>query len=114
MSPIIINAIVLKEDGVWIAQCLEFNFVSFAVTLDELPRTFMQQVEDQIEADLEAGQSPFFGYRRAPQKYWDMFEEIKRRSKPIKPKKSLPRRVREFLDRQTKIDAFLFPASAAA
>jgi hypothetical protein len=114
MSPVVINAILLEEDGMWVAQCLEFNFVSFAATLDELPRTFMQQIEDQVAADLEAGQSPFFGYKRAPQKYWDMFEEAKRRSKPIKPKKSLPRRVMEFLDRQTKIEASLFPASAAA
>jgi len=106
MDPITINAIVLREDGMWIAQCLEFNFVSFAASLEELPQVFVQQVADQIEADLEAGQSPFFGYRPAPRECWDRFEEIRRSSKPIQ--------MVELLDRPTKVDAFLFPESAAA
>ena len=90
MGPIIINAIVLQEDGMWIAQCLEYNLVSCAETLAELPGELMRQVKSQIEADESAGKRPFFAYKPAAPKYWAMFEEAKLRSTPILPAQSVP------------------------
>jgi len=87
MSPIVINAVAFQEDGLWIAQCLEYDFVGCAETLDELPDEFLGQVTDQIEADLEAGHEPFFGFKPAPQRYWALFAAARAVSKPLKPRK---------------------------
>jgi hypothetical protein len=90
MNPIIINAIVFQEEGMWIAQCLEYNLVSCAETLPELPGELMRQVRSQIEADRSAGRTPFFAYKPATPKYWAMFEEVKLLSMPILPEESIP------------------------
>jgi hypothetical protein len=83
MDTITINAVVFQQDGVWVAQCLEHNFVSFAKTQDELPHTLMRQILAQIEIDSEDGHSPFFGFEPAPAKYWEWFERARRQSEPI-------------------------------
>ena len=88
--PIFINAIAFQEDGMWIAQCLEYNLVSCAETLQELPGELMRQVRSQIEADQRAGEAPFFGYKPAGPRYWAMYEEARLRSMPILPEESVP------------------------
>jgi hypothetical protein len=88
--PIFLSAIIFQEDGMWIAQCLEYNLVSCAETLDELPGGLMRQVRAQIEADRRAGAPPFFGYKPAGPKYWAMYEEAKLRSVPILTEESVP------------------------
>jgi hypothetical protein len=113
MTPIKINAVAFQEDGLWIACCLEYNFVSCAETLEGLANELFRQVIGQIEADLEAGHEPFFGYKPAPQEYWDMFAAAKAVTKPIKPRKSVSQRWREFRDR-AKVETQLFPIAAAA
>ena len=111
MSPILIRAVALKEDGMWVARCLEYNFASCAETLEELPNALLRQVIDQIKADIEAGQKPFFGFKPAPQKYWDMFTAALEVSRPLKPRKSLSQRWRELLD-HAKVETQLIPVAA--
>jgi PHD/YefM family antitoxin component YafN of YafNO toxin-antitoxin module len=77
MDAILINAVAFPADGMWIAQCLEFNFVSCAATRDELPGALLRQVLGQIEVDVEDGREPFFEFQPAPAKYWQLFEEAK-------------------------------------
>jgi hypothetical protein len=107
-----INAVVYQENGRWIAHCLEYDFVSCAEKLDDLPNELLYQIIDQIEGDVEAGHEPFFGFKPAPRKYWEMWEAVRAVSKPIKPRKSLSLRWRELVER-SKIEALLFPVAAA-
>ncbi|HVF59646.1 MAG TPA: hypothetical protein VNJ70_07550 [Thermoanaerobaculia bacterium] len=110
MPAITITAVVFPQDGMWIAQCLEYNFVSCAATLDELPGELIRQVRAQIEVDLEAGEEPFTGFKKAAPKYWRMYEEVRAHSRPLKP--SLLERARALLS--GGIDARLFPVAKAA
>lgn len=104
MNPILINAIVFQADGMWIAQCLEYDFVSCAATRDDLPAALMRQALAQIELDLADGREPFFEFKPAPARYWRMFEEAKRRSLPIRRSAERPE--------HTKVEAQLFPVAA--
>jgi hypothetical protein len=104
-----LNAVAFQKDGVWIARCLEYSLVSYAERLEDLPDEFLRQVLAQIETDLEAGRAPFHGFRRAPQRYWDMFEAARAASTvPIEPHKSWAVRWRELMER-VKIKTQLFP-----
>ena len=104
MSPILINAVVFQAEGMWIAQCLEYDFVICAATRDDLPGALMRQVLAQIELDLADGREPFFEFKPASPKYWRMFEEARRRSLPIRRSAKRPE--------HTKVEAQLFPVAA--
>jgi hypothetical protein len=107
-----INAVAFQKDGMWIAHCLEFSLVSYAETLEALPEELLLQVMAQVETDIEAGREPFHGFKRAPQRYWDLFEAAQAISTvPIRPKKSLGLRWRELVER-AKIETQLFPVAA--
>lgn len=103
MSVTHVTAIAFQEDGMWIAQCLEYNLVSCAESLQELPNELMGQILDQIAADRAAGREPFSHFQRAPQKYWDLLAEIQPKSRPIRPRRGTPR-----------FDLQLFPLAEAA
>lgn len=75
MDRITINAVVFREDGLWIAQCLEYNFVSYTKELEELPGELMRQIQGQVRIDLQDGKRPFVDFREAPAKYWELFEK---------------------------------------
>jgi hypothetical protein len=98
-----VTAVAFQEDGMWIAQCLEYNLVSCAESLQELPNELMGQILDQIAADRAAGREPFSHFKRAPQKYWDLFDGIQVKSQPIRPRRTNPR-----------FDLQLFPLAEAA
>lgn len=74
MDRITINAVVFRQNGLWVAQCLEYDFVSCAEELEDLPRELMEQIRVQMTLDLEAGHQPFAYFDKAPDKYWEMFE----------------------------------------
>ena len=68
-----IHAVVFREDELWIAQCLEYDFVSCAEELEDLPGELMRQIRGQIRVELEAGKEPFADFGKAPAKYWEMY-----------------------------------------
>lgn len=114
MDPIIITAIVVQKGDVWVAQCLEYNLVSYANSLERLPKELMRQVQSQLALDVAEGREPFSQFKRAPQKYWDMLEIAKSQSQPIRPKKSILQLLREFFDLKRRVDAQLFPVPCPA
>jgi len=109
MNPFVIRAVAFQEDGMWVARCIDYNFASCAETLDELADELLRQVLDQIEADRDAGQEPFFGYKAAPKKYWDMFAAAEAVSRPIENRKRLPQRDPR---QPAKVETQLIPVAA--
>jgi hypothetical protein len=97
-----VTAVAFQENGVWIAQCLEYNVVGCAESLQDLPNELMGQILDQIAADRAAGREPFSHFKRAPQKYWDLFAGIQAKSRPIRPRRANP-----------QVDIQLFPLAEA-
>jgi len=109
--PITVTAVVFQRDDRWIAQCLEYDIVSFAATVDDLRRELLGQLEAVIVLDRKEGLAPFTGFKRAPEKYWRMYEGLKASVKPIAPKVSLAQRVRNWFA-PALVEALLIPAQA--
>ena len=68
-----IRAVVFQE-GEWLcAQCLEYDFVVQAKTLQQLSRALQLFIVGHITVRLRHKQPPFNDLPRAPEKYWAMF-----------------------------------------
>jgi hypothetical protein len=67
-----IHAVVFREGGWWIAQCIEHDLVGLARTREALPDALCRQLQTQIEIDLEAGEEPFANLPAAPARFWKM------------------------------------------
>jgi hypothetical protein len=104
MDPLVINAVAFQSNGLWVAQCLEYNFVSCASTKEDLPGALMRQVLAQIESDIEDGNEPFFEFQPAPAKYWELLEKAKKQSNPIKKHFDSPQ--------HQSVETQLFPLAA--
>jgi hypothetical protein len=78
MDRITINAVVFREDELWVAQCLEYNLVSCTKELEDLPGELMRQIQGQVRIDLQDGKMPFADFRAAPVKYWELFKKASR------------------------------------
>lgn len=109
--PITVTAVVFREEGLWVAQCLEYDIVSFAGTLEDLRRTLLGQLGAVVALDKQEGRIPFEGFKRAPKKYWRIYEDLRARVDPIKPKASIRQRVRAWLA-PPPVEALLIPAYA--
>ena len=73
----VIRAVIFQE-GDWLCvQCLDYNLATQAKTLPRLNRAFQQLIIGHIVVRLRHNQRPFEGLRRAPHKYWAMFERSK-------------------------------------
>jgi hypothetical protein len=68
-----IRAVVFQE-GEWLcAQCLQYDFVVQAKTLQQLSRALQLFIVGHIAVRLRHKQRPFNGLPRAHEKYWAMF-----------------------------------------
>ena len=67
-----LRAVVYKEDGFWLAHCLELDIVAEGKTGDEAVDALISLCETQVNVAIEEGDlSPIF--RPAPSEYWRMF-----------------------------------------
>ena len=69
-----VKAVIFQEDGMVCAQCLEYDIATHAASLEAVHRELGRMLVAHVLACLENGVQPFANIRRAPQKYWDMFE----------------------------------------
>ena len=70
--------VVIFQEGEWLnAHCLEYDFATQAKTLDDLRYGIEQMVVGHIAISLANGLKPFKNERRAPKKYWTLFERSK-------------------------------------
>jgi hypothetical protein len=104
MGSLVINAVAFPEGNLWIAQCLEYDFVSCARAKDDLSAALLRQVSGQIRVDLANGHEPFFGFKPAPARYWRMLEEAQLQSQRCE------RRVERLAERT--VETHLFPVGA--
>lgn len=95
MDSLVIHAIAFPEGNLWIAQCLEYDFVSCARIREELHTALLRQISGQIRVDLGNGHEPFFGFKPAPAKYWRMLEKARLLSQPSERRERLAERIVE-------------------
>src|SRR5438105_15834309 len=78
--------VVIFQEGEWLcAHCLEYDFATQAKTLEDLRYAIERMIVGHIAISLANGLKPFRNERRAPKKYWTLFE----RSKIVLPRESL-------------------------
>jgi hypothetical protein len=109
--PITVTAVVFQRDDLWVAQCLEYDIVSFAGTVEDLQRQLLGQLESVVTLDKKEGRIPFEGFKRAPEKYWRVYEELRLCVEPIKPRASFSQRLRDWIA-PPHVEALLIPAYA--
>lgn len=77
----VIRAVVFQE-GDWLCvQCLEYNLVAQAKSVQQLSKALQRLIAGHVAVRLRHKQEPFRDLPRAPEKYWAMF----RRSRLILP-----------------------------
>jgi hypothetical protein len=65
---------VIFQEGEWLcAQCLEYDLVAQAKSLQELLKAFERLIVGHITVRLRHKQQPFRDLPRAPKKYWTLF-----------------------------------------
>jgi hypothetical protein len=70
--------VVVFQEGEWVcAQCLEYDIVAQAKTLQDCLYEFERLVAGHIAIAIANGLEPFQGLTRAPARFWQWFERSK-------------------------------------
>ena len=74
-----IRAVVFKNGKTWIAQCLEYDIATQAISIDmllyELERILVAHL---LVADEEGLPQPFADIPKAPRRFWEMYKRAQR------------------------------------
>ena len=70
-----IKAVLFKEGDWWVGQCLDHDIVAQAKSAKDLAYEIQRAVIGHIVVSKQEGLVPFSSLPRAPQKYWDMFDQ---------------------------------------
>lgn len=68
-----LRVIAFRDEGVWVAQCVEYDIVASATTLPKLRKAFEQAVIANICANERIGRSGLDGIQPPPSKFRDLF-----------------------------------------
>ena len=77
-----IRVLVIREEGHYVAQCLEYDIGAQADDLDELRVRLMVAVEAERQESIKRHGSPFAGLGPAPYRFYDLWE---RGREPLQP-----------------------------
>ena len=83
-----LRVLLLKEDGGWVAQCLEYDIAARGDSIDEALISFRDTLLGQVELDSQRGREPFAGKKPAPPWYWQTLKHARRLADPITLKSS--------------------------
>ena len=75
MDPLRIRVVVFKDADWWIIHGLDYEFVTLARSLEDVPGEIRRWLSVLFAASRQFGVDPFHGYVPAPRKYWRMYEE---------------------------------------
>ena len=97
MNKITISAIAFHDEGVWIAQCVEYDIAVSATTLPKLRKAFEQAVIANICVNEKLGRSRLDGIPPSPSKFRDLFNNADTDLHPInQPSLTTPVAIRDF------------------
>lgn len=72
-----VHAIVFQEGDWWSAQCLEYDIAAQAHSLSELRHEIERVLTAHVVLAKRQDREPFAGMRRAPEKFWEMYERAR-------------------------------------
>ncbi|MCP4650270.1 MAG: hypothetical protein GY853_09370 [PVC group bacterium] len=90
---ITIKILLIQDDDLWSAQCLNYDIAAQGRTKEEAQDTFEKTFLGQIILDIKENKDPLEGIGKAPQKFWDMFRGAEQPEDPRRfcaPDWSLP------------------------
>jgi hypothetical protein len=74
-----VSVVLYQEDGVWIAQGLQYDITARGSDPVEASERFNQKIGAEFIMSMEIGEKPLSGVPKAPQEFWDMYEAAKMR-----------------------------------
>jgi hypothetical protein len=69
-----VSVVLYQEDGVWIAQGLEYDITARGSDPVEASERFNQKIGAEFIMSMEIGEKPLSGVPKAPQEFWDMYK----------------------------------------
>ena len=72
-----IRAVVFREGDWWIIQVLEYDLATQVRRLEDVPSEFRRIILGQMAANAAIGTEPFYGFSKAPRRYWEMYERAR-------------------------------------
>ena len=71
-----VHIVVYQQDGLWLAQCLEFDLgAQSRGTIDDVLYELQRALVGREVSARQLGIEPFDSLPAAPQKFWDMWEK---------------------------------------
>ncbi|HEV7506415.1 MAG TPA: hypothetical protein VGS07_16045 [Thermoanaerobaculia bacterium] len=80
-----IRAVVFREGDWWIIQGLEYDFVTLARRLEDVPSSIQQFFSLLIVGSQQLGVEPFHGYSKAPRRFWEMYDRAEPGTEALTP-----------------------------
>lgn len=74
----IVSVLIKQEEHLWVAQGLEYDIAAQGKSIPEALKAFEKTFAGQILLDIIEKRAPLEGITKAPQDYWDMFQEGQR------------------------------------
>ena len=68
-----ISVLVIKENDIWVAQCLEYDINAQAKEFSDIFYKFEEELVSHIVVSLSNNIDPF-SLPKAPKYYWDLYE----------------------------------------
>src|SRR4051794_35441810 len=75
MDPMRIRVVVYPDDEWWIIHGLDYEFVTLARRLEDVPGEIRRWLSVLFATCEELEVEPFHGYTPAPKRYWRLYEQ---------------------------------------
>lgn len=70
-----IRAVILEDGDLWAVQGLDYDIAAQGDSVHEAMQSFQRVVIAQVLLDLEKKRIPFADIPKAPDEFWEMFDE---------------------------------------
>lgn len=87
MSGASVRAVVFREEGCWVAQCLEYDIATQAGSMNGLYDKLGRVLAAYLGLASEHGADPFADIPPAPKRYWEMYQGARLRLQPVAPER---------------------------
>lgn len=78
------RVLLLKEDTVWVAQCLEYDIAAQGPTIAVAKDAFVRTFAAQIAVAFHHRDEPLATFEKAPTYYWNLFNKAECLADPIR------------------------------
>lgn len=88
-----LSVLLLMEEGMWVAQCLNYDIAAQGKTLEAAKEAFARTFAGQVCVDLHHNVEPLSAFPPAPAEYWNQFKGAERLRDPqpiLVPTEGLP------------------------